>query len=240
MVGQIDDGRRVGRGPKIDLQLIGVRQGVGDRDRKIAGIAFFAVGADAVKPYADFVARLDLFGLPHVSIETFHTSVQMVGTVVLGQRVSLAVQFELTRRNAIAKATDRRTKKRMSFQIASQRGKTQVDVGQFSLPIRDFDGHHVCTEVGQLDAAAVLIRAGKQGRPMSVVIRAEVLLFDAHFARTRLDRLMESPRPSVPTPAVSRTRSPRAAKGYKKCPTRGLDLTSSCVYPLIVGTRATG
>ena len=62
---------------------------------------------------------------------------------------------------------------RLTLEIARQRREAEVNVGQLAVAIRNLHGHDMGSIVGQLDAAAILIRAGKERRSLTLVVRSE-------------------------------------------------------------------
>jgi hypothetical protein len=106
VVGQIDDGRFVGRGSIIDAELVVLGEGVVDCDLEPSRIALVAVQADVVQAQPGTV-RVE-FGRrpPHCFVETHHTAVQVVSIVVACELVRGAVEREPAPGDAVAIPSD--------------------------------------------------------------------------------------------------------------------------------------
>ena len=103
---QVRHSLSVGGGLILHLEFIVVGQAVGDLVGELAGIALFAVGAHVREDGADGVLRLDRLGLPDDLVESLQAAVQVVGAVVDGQRIFLAVEGELALGDAVGVAAD--------------------------------------------------------------------------------------------------------------------------------------
>ena len=90
---QVHDGLLIGGSQILDDELIEVGEGEFYRNIQLARVTFLTVRRDTVECEC---TRTHLTGIPHLSIETYSTAMQMVRTIIECQLVVLAIQRELT------------------------------------------------------------------------------------------------------------------------------------------------
>ena len=105
VVCQVDNGLLVGGCQILDDQLVLVGEGELNRYIELASEAFLTIAGDAMQGLR---TGTHLTGIPNLGIETLEAAVQVVGTVVDGQLIILAIQGELTLADAVAPASDQR------------------------------------------------------------------------------------------------------------------------------------
>src|SRR5262249_32645126 len=113
--------------------LIG--EGIGDRAGQCTGIALFAVGTGVSQFKHCAIGPFFGFCFPHFLVETDVAAVQRIGSVVSGERGSLAVESELALGDAIGVTADERTKIGMSSQVAFQIIESEDDVAELAVAI---------------------------------------------------------------------------------------------------------
>ncbi len=130
---QIDVRRLIGGRGVVDNQLVVVGEAVDHSHLQVAGIAFFAVGADPRE--AERILAQDL-RLPQVLVEPSRAAVKVVGAVVRRQGVRLLVDREAPLRDAIAVSADDRPEERMAFQVPVDRVEAEHDVADGAVSVR--------------------------------------------------------------------------------------------------------
>src|SRR6266508_2533857 len=147
VVGEGDDGRRVGGRLVAHAQRVAVVQRVGDGGVEGARIVLLAIGADAVEPDADAVVVADHFRVPHPLVEADVAAVQVVGRVVDGELVGDAVEGEPAVGDAVGVAAGDAAEVRVArVDVALQCAEPEGDVGPAAAAV----GH-----LERLDGAAV-------------------------------------------------------------------------------------
>ena len=134
---EVDQRSAVGGGVVIENQLVSVRERVGDRGPHSARVALLAVGAGIPKHETDRVRTLERCRVPDHLVEALETAVEVIGTVVLRQRVGLAVQRESASGDAVAISADDGAEVRRRPQVVRQGVVAQDDVVEAAVAIRD-------------------------------------------------------------------------------------------------------
>ncbi len=139
VVGQVDDGRLVGRGLVADLELVRVGQRVNDRDGEVPGEALLLVLTEIAQPDAGAVLRLDGLAGPDNLVEALDPAMEGVRVVVRGQLVFDPVQRESRLADAVPVAADDGPEIGVRAEIALEIVEPQIDVGQGAVPVGDLE-----------------------------------------------------------------------------------------------------
>ena len=184
VIGEVDGRGLVGGGRVVHLQLVVVIERVDHRGGEVAGVTFVAVGTEVRQLDAHKILVLQRLGLPDRLVEALLSTVEVVGAVVGGQGIGLAVQRELALGDAVGVAAGDGPEEGMSGKVVLERIQRQGDVGQVALPIGRLDrgedravGHH-------LDRQPMGVGQGKLVNLLTVGRDAEVLLLQAHLLLT--------------------------------------------------------
>ena len=102
MACHIDNGLLIGCALIVNDDFVVLGEGVHHSHGQFAGEAFLVVGGDIAEHEA---VAVDLLSIPYAGVEACGTAVQVVGAVVDGQVVLLAVEGELAVADAVALAT---------------------------------------------------------------------------------------------------------------------------------------
>jgi len=140
VIGEVHRGGLVALGGVLHLEAVVGGQLVGDRAGQRAGIALVAVGAREGKLHAHALFALMRLGLPHGLIETLDAAVQVVGTVVHGQRVFGAAERELALGDPVGVAADDRSEIGMASQVAVERIEGERNDVELAVAVGRFDG----------------------------------------------------------------------------------------------------
>src|SRR5439155_11569446 len=139
VLSEINDGVLIGGRGIINLQLVCVRQRVDDFDRKVSRIAFFAIFAQISQFHRRAIRDFQYSRLPHNFVEAFDAAVEVILAVVDRQLVFDAVECEAALSDAIAIATDNRTKVRTTLQVSIEVVEAEHDVVKLAVAIRDLE-----------------------------------------------------------------------------------------------------
>src|SRR5690606_33357265 len=120
-------------------------------DFHVAWIALFAVGADAMEPYADLVLLLDRLGLPNIPIEPSIAAVQVIRPVVGRQLVGAPFEFETAFGDPVRISADGGPEVRMPLEVSFERIEAERHVVDASISIRDVHRDNDRAVVDQLD-----------------------------------------------------------------------------------------
>ena len=123
VIGQVEHGGFVGGRAVIDLEFVLVGQRVHDFDRQVAGKVFFSIFAQVGELERLTCAAGNIFGSPHPLVET---TMQMIVTVILGQRVSDAVKGEGGVRDSVRITSDGRADVGFAGRVAVERCRSRV------------------------------------------------------------------------------------------------------------------
>lgn len=105
-MGKIDKGRLIRLRGVLDLQLVFVRQSVGNRTAERAWIIFFPIFARVGQLEGRSIAGVDFFSLPDRLIEPPATAVQSVHVVILRKLVLDTVDRESALGDSVNVTTD--------------------------------------------------------------------------------------------------------------------------------------
>ncbi len=139
VVGEVVDGRRVGRDRVVEPQGVVGRQAVFDGGGQRAGEAFLAVRADAGEADADGVALVDRLGLPVVVIEAAVAAVEGELALVGRHLDGAAVELEAATGDAIAVAADDGAEVRVLCEVALDVAEAEDDVGGGAVAAGDME-----------------------------------------------------------------------------------------------------
>src|SRR5450631_4171392 len=140
MVGEVDDGRRRRIRPVLNLQLVGVRQGVSDPDGEPSGITLLAVRADIFQANAVRCAANGAIRHPDSLIEPLYSTMKRIGAVVRRQAISIAVDCEFGARDSIGVTANGGAQVPSTIEIFLQGVIAQDHIGRFAIPVVDFKG----------------------------------------------------------------------------------------------------
>ncbi len=162
--GSVVDGRGfVGGCGVVDDEFVVIRERVDNRDGEVAGIAFFAIGTLA----CEFDGRVfagDRFGLPVGLVETFASAMQMMGAVVGGEAVVLAVQVEAPVGDAIGAASDDAAEiGAVALHVTIESVEAEGDVAGMAVSVGRFQRDEGCAVVHYRSGCAVLVAQREQG-----------------------------------------------------------------------------
>ena len=137
VVGDVDDGRLVGRGAVGNRQLVLLVQGVGRRGGQGSRVALVAVRADIAQGDRGRRARLGVQDLPDDLVEALNAAVQGRDAVVVeGQLVGLAVQAETALTDAVGETADRGAEIAGVLGVGGGVGEAEDDVGALAVAAR--------------------------------------------------------------------------------------------------------
>ena len=163
VIGQVDRRGFVGRGGVVDDEFVVVRERVDNRNVEVAGITFFAIGTLA-REFDGRVFAGGCFGLPVGLVETFASAVQMMGAVVGGEAVFLAVELEAPMGDAIGAASDDAAEIRtVVLDVAIERIEAEGDVAGAAVSVGSFERDESRAVVHHGSGHAVLVAQGEQG-----------------------------------------------------------------------------
>lgn len=142
VIGEVKNGWLVGGGIVVDPEGVVLGPGVGDGACESAGVAALAVGAGVGQGESWVVAIVAEIGFPDLFIETLFSAVEMVGGVVGGEGVFLAIQSEFPFRNAVGVATGDATKIGALFDVVVDGIESEDDVPHRAILVwHDQRGH---------------------------------------------------------------------------------------------------
>ena len=110
VTGHVDHSFFVGLAAIVDNQLVIVGPCVAHSHAQLAGEPFLVVGRHIAQHER---LLINLFSIPDAGMETSGASVQVVGTIVDGQVILLAVEVELALGDTVAVAADEGTEERL-------------------------------------------------------------------------------------------------------------------------------
>lgn len=139
MVGEIDDGGFIGGGFIVDVEGVFIGPGVGDGGFEGAGVAFFTVGAGAGEGEDGFFIDAFQGGVPDFFIEALFATVEMVGFVVGGEGVFLAIEGEFSFGDAVRVAAGDAAEVGAFFAVFVESIEAEDDVGQLAVFVGDLD-----------------------------------------------------------------------------------------------------
>ena len=137
----VDDRRGVGRSRQIDEQFAGGVERVDDLRGELAGIALLAVGRDGRELERRAVAGEMRHGLPEMLVEADIAAVEVVGAVVGGKRIRLAVEIEGPLGDPVRDPPAGGTEIRMPLGVGLERIEAEDDIDRRSarFPGRDME-----------------------------------------------------------------------------------------------------
>lgn len=137
VIGQVERSRFVGGSPEFNDELVFIGQSVGDFGTDVARVTFLPILALVLESDADRPGCFERFGLPHHLVKALGSAVKVVGGVVGGEGVFLAVQRELAFGDPVAVTANRAVEiHRAGFETCDI-GARQQDVAVLSLSIGD-------------------------------------------------------------------------------------------------------
>ncbi len=138
MLAEIDGCGFVGGGFVVDNQFVAVGQRVGDSDLHISGEAVVAVLAEVGVGDASFAFQW--LAVPNNFVESLiRAAVERVGSIVLRQRVGLAVEGEGAVGNTVGVATDHGADVRRIRDIAFEVLVAEDDIGELAFAVGNTD-----------------------------------------------------------------------------------------------------
>src|SRR5262245_29540494 len=158
MVRQIENGCFVVVRAVLNLKLVTISPAVANRDPEIARITFLFVFTEIGKGYPRNAGRQRAFAGPNDFIKALQTTMEMVPIVIRCQRISLAVERELSFRDAIAVAADNWTNVRSVLFISRHIVVAERYVTQVALTIRHFNRNDARSIGNDSDSGAALVR----------------------------------------------------------------------------------
>lgn len=137
VVGQVHYSGLIGGCAVLNLEGVVVCEGVGDVCRECAGVAFVAIGTGVGE--VNTLSSFGSFGVPDHLVEAVQPAVKVVGAVVGGECVGLAVECKLTVSNAVAVSTDNSTEVGRGTFISIERVVAQHNIGHLAVAIGNGD-----------------------------------------------------------------------------------------------------
>ena len=128
MIGQIQHRRRIGRAGIIDSQIVPIAPGIRDLAGQGPRIPFIARGAGVTEDQAHGLFGLLVTGAPHFFVKADQSSVKVVGTIVDGQLVGLAIEGECPFGDPVGKTPSDTSKKRTAIFVVAQAVESQDDI----------------------------------------------------------------------------------------------------------------
>ena len=125
---QVDGRGVIRRCGVIDDQLVARSQGIRHAGVDGARIAFFAVSADVVERHARLLAAAERHARPQNFVEARAPAVQMMPSVVRGQKVARAVEREPRVRDAVRASADHGAEVAGPRQVAVERIEPEYDI----------------------------------------------------------------------------------------------------------------
>ncbi len=130
MVGQVENGRRGGGCGVLDLELIVVRERVGEIHPELARVALITVRAHQRKPQGGPIDGICSLDGPDLAVEPLLAAMLGVGRSVPLELVPLAAHTESSLRDPVGVAPDRRTEVFAPVQILQGGIVTKHDVAE--------------------------------------------------------------------------------------------------------------
>src|SRR6476620_9648059 len=142
VVGQVDDGRRVGGGAVVDAERAGGGQTVGDVDCEVARVALLAIRAGPGEADSDGIGLADLSGGPDVLVEAADAAVERIWAVVERDLDSCAVDREPAAGDPVGVAADEGAEVGLAvvLDVVVEGGKAESDVGDSAGAVGNADG----------------------------------------------------------------------------------------------------
>src|SRR5712671_6034315 len=112
MLRQVDRRGFVGGRLILDDQFVRIGERVRDGRGQIAGISFFTVRALVAESNANSVCGTNLLRFPDFLVEAVDATMNVIRTVVGGERIVLSIESELSSGNAVGIASDDRAEVR--------------------------------------------------------------------------------------------------------------------------------
>ncbi len=165
MVGKTYGGRLIGGGVVFDAQGVVGSEPVVDRDRKIAGVTRFTIGA--LQPQFESLVYVvaNGFDLPHFLVKTLGSAVEVtidaVGLAIEGQGVVFSSERELTLGNAVPITTDEGAVKRGVGLIGGKVIIAQDNICQGAVGVRHQQAGDATAIAADFDLHAGVIRQGE-------------------------------------------------------------------------------
>ena len=154
VAGHVDYGLLVGLAAVVNHQFVVVGPGVAYRHAQLAGESLLVIGRHIAQHEC---LLIDLLCVPYSGMEAGGAAVQVVGTIVDGQLILLAVEVELALGNAVAVAADEGAEERLG--AVDQAVDVVValdDVGYVAVAV----GHHNRNDGTTIVGDAYLIAGG--------------------------------------------------------------------------------
>ena len=139
---EVDDGRFVRRRRHTHAQFVGVRQRVDDRCINVSWVSLFAVHAAVREGDRWSIRRHGGTSGPHHFVEPFHSTMQVIDTVVGGQHIGVSINAEFASSNAICTATGGASEVLGTRHVVGGTGATEHHINELSLPVRHLESNH--------------------------------------------------------------------------------------------------
>lgn len=137
VVGQVHHGGLIGGCAVLNFEGVVVCEGVGDLSCECAGVTFVAIGTGVGE--VNTLSSFGGFGVPDHLVEAVQPAVKVVGAVVGGECVGLAIEFKLTVSNAVAVSANNSTEVGGGAFISVERVVSQHNVGYLAVAIGNGD-----------------------------------------------------------------------------------------------------
>ena len=162
VIGQVEDGRLVGRGFVFDEQFVFIVEQVANGSGKVAGVTFLHVFAYPGQFEAQVAIPFDFAGVPEVFVKTRGAAVQGIWIIVDGEAVFLAFDGEFSPGNAVAIAANNGSEVGVFALITRQLVEAKDDIVRYAVFIRDTESGDDAAVIGDFDGHAVVVLEGKK------------------------------------------------------------------------------
>lgn len=177
VVGHIDYGLLVGSALVVDHEFVVIGEGEHDGHLELAREAFFIIST-GISHYDSMI--VDLLSIPHTSVEACWATMEVVGAIIDGKAIFLAVELELATADAVAITSHEGGEERLwTAEAVVDVVVTLNDVGQMAITVGYHNGYDGTAIIGDGNLAAIRICQEEKFDLLAANFLLEVGLFEA-------------------------------------------------------------
>ena len=165
VIGQSDHCRLISRCFVVNTQLVIVSKLVCTSYIQVSGITFFAIGRKQAKHQ---FRRSYFFYIPHLGIESIHTTMQCVCSIVDSQIIFHTINFEFTVLDAVCKTTTHSTKVLFFLNHFVECIESEHHIVEFSIAISCKKANHFGSEIGNIGTHAIAVFQCKHRNSLTI------------------------------------------------------------------------
>lgn len=181
VVGEVDRGGPIGGGGEVESQLVRFSQCIDHRDGQVPRVTFLAMRAGVGE--GERSSRIGAgigAGAPELLVKGPDAAVEVVGTVVLGQGIGLAVEGELGVSDAVGDSSGDRPKVRVPREVAFEMLEPKHDIRARTVAVGDFELRDDKAVLGHVHSHPVAVGQGVELDRFAVGQMTEGCGFERH------------------------------------------------------------